>query len=408
MWFPDNSRLTPSPSPFGGLPIDWFGGESNPFGPGTGLKFDTTTIEPSLDQSEETESRLEEDTLQSGILLFQRSFSFRKEKVFTNIQSRDLKHLSMGQTSYHQGRTIVAFNQKSLISFLILDENKQETFCQKAIRSKSSLFSSCGFFEDPSPSLLAYSVYQGPVKVFDGDAQRSVLSLPLQADVVAPFSTSLAVVDSASQQIQLFDIRSAEEIAVFPSVVPKESCVYFSISRNDGHVAVSSSAGCFFGDLRKPSLMMDVSNEVRLRSPLGWEPCIFNHRTDVLPNHNADGQSVITTIFLAKGLLLVVDYKHNTAAIIQIPAFSVAHSLSFEDVILDTAVSLVHSLIAVLLSSAELGGVRKLLLLDFSLTKVSETYLDKRLYHSLGFFGESGSLLLNGTDDFTLYTRVLN
>lgn len=408
MWFPDNSRLTPSPSPFGGQPADWFTSDSNPFGPGVTLKFDSTTDEPSLDQSEETESRLEEDTLRSGPLLFQRSFSFRKEKVLTNIQSRDLRPLSLGQVSYHQGRLVVAFNQKSLISFLILDDNKQETFCQKAIRSKSSLFSSCGFFEEPSPSLLAYSLHQGPVKVFDADAQKSLLSLPIQAEVVVPFATSLATVNSVTQQIQLFDIRSAAEVAAFPSFAPKEGCLYFSISRNDAHLSVGSSAGCFLGDLRKPSTMLEAKTHTNLRSPLGPEPPIFPPPPHSFRKHQLPGAPVTTSFFLGKGRLLVVDYPSHTAAVIEPATFRILHSLCFEDFIIDAAVSRVHSLVAVLLSSGELGGVQKLLFLDFSLTRVSETLLDKRLYQSMGFCGEAGSLLLQGSEDFALYSKVLN
>lgn len=404
MRLPNDPRLAPTSASFQLTAPDFFFPDANPFASGTFIKFDGSTNDPTPENSEECDSKLDEEFPGFGAQLFRKVFSFNKERVFSNVQSRDLGLLGCGQRSYHRAKSILAVNQKSVISLLVLDEFKQETFLQKAVRSKAALFSSCSFFDHPSSQLLAYSCVAGPVKVFDADSQKNLLSLDFPAHFVEAFSTSLAGIDELGR-CHLFDIRSATKIASMGPTGDSGLGSPLSISRAGHGLAVAGDQGVFFTDLRKPGFVWNVKAEVSLRSPLGSPLNFFQAQPLSFKKQKADTLPFTKAIFLGNGRLLLVDMGTSSLVLVETPSFRVLASFGSPDQILDFAISKSHQLVTLLTSPANLAGFRKLTVLDFDLQLQGDTCLDKPRYTMLGFCGEEESLLLNDCEDFSLFKR---
>ena len=405
MRLPNDPRLAPTASPFQLTAPDFFFPDSNPFSSGAFIKFDGSTNDPTPENSEDGDSKLDEEFPGFGAQHFRKVFSFTKERVFSNVQSRDLTQLGCGQRAYHKGKAILAVNQKSVISLLVLDEFKQETFLQKAVRSKAALFSSCSFFDHPSSQLLAYSCVGGPVKVFDADSQKNLMSLDFSASCVEAFSTSLAGIEG-SGRCHLYDVRSASKIAAMGPTGESGLGFPLSISRAGHGLAVAGDQGVFFTDLRKPGFVWKVKSEVSLRSPLGSPLTFFQPHPLGFKKQKADALPFTKAVFLGSGRLLLVDLGTSSVVLVETPSFKVLATFGSPDQILDFAVSKTHQLVTLLTTSANMAGFRKLTVLDFDLQLQGETCLDKPRYTMLGFCGEEESLLLSDCEDFSLFKRL--
>lgn len=407
MQFPSDARLAPTASPFQLSSGDPFAADCNPFGVGNLIKFDSSTNDPTPENSEDGDSKLDDEFPGQGQQAFRKVFSFEKERVFSGIQPRDLPPVSCNQVSYHRAKTIVAFNQKSVISLLILDDLKHETFLQKAVRSKASVFSSCSFFDHPSPSLLAYSTHRGPVKVFDTDAQKNIFSLELNSTLVQAFGTSLAGVEAGTNRVRLFDVRSGQNVANVNAQSEGGPDLTFSISRSNHLLVHSSREGVFCTDLRRPGFAWDLRAEVTLRSPIGSPFACAQPAPMSFKKQKGEAVNVVRTAVVGPGRLLMVDLTLSTATLIDVPSFRVVAHLNSPDPILDFAVSGVHELVTLLCSTSALAGFRKLVTLDFSLQPISDTCLDTSRYSMAGFCGEEDCLLLNDTESFSVFKRLI-
>lgn len=405
MQLPFDPRLAPTASPFQLANPDPFAGDNQLFGMGNAIKFDSSTNDPTPENSEDGDSKFDDEFPGQGVQAFRRVFSFEKDRVFSGILQRDLPLLGCNQVSYHRSKTIVAFNQKSVISLLIMDDDKHETFLQKAVRSKAGLFSSCSFFDHPSPSLLALASHKGPVKVFDTDAQKGIFSLELNASLVQAFGTSLAGIESETGRLEVFDIRNGLRVAAVTPLIPGRPSQTFSISRTGNLIVTSSRDGVFCTDLRKTGFTWDVKSEVTLRSPIGSPFSNCQPSQLSFKKHRGESASVVKCAVLSPGRLLIVDLTMSTVSLVDLPSFRVVAFLSPSDPIIDFAVSQVHELVTLLCTSSSMAGFRKLVTLDFSLQLICETCLDNSRHAMLGFCGEEDCLLINDTEAFSLFKR---
>ena len=390
---------------FSAFSTDEFKVENQGFQTGNCLKFDSSTNEPTPENSEENDSKLEDDCPESGVPVLKKRYTFKKERVFANIQSKNLPVISRNQHSYSLNKSVVAFNQKSNISLLIIDEQKQENFLQKAIRARNQIFSSCSFFRDPSNSLLAYSSTAGPVRIFDSDSQKVIMTINLQTDFLEAFSSSIGFVEETEQKISIFDIRFSQIAAGLKIKESLSGKMSFGLERIQNHLIFSNSSGVYYTDLRKGNVLTDI-RDLEKEQKDGMSQCdkLLTSAMSFKKNKKEENQ-IIRISHLGNDKLLLVDMSSSVLTINELSTFKVVHSNQSTASIIDYSVSLLLENI-VLLCSSDFGGMRKVFIFNFELKLLSEFCPAKVGFNMIGCFGNEHHFLVNDSENFTVFKMV--
>lgn len=376
----------------------------NPFFQNNCLKFDTSTHEPTPDNSDENDSKMEEEMFDSDINSVQKTYSFKKERVFSNIQNKDLPTLMMGQISYSKTKSLVAFNQKSNISFLIIDEEKQENFLQKAIRTKNQIINSCSFFNNPSPSLLVYSVFAGPVKIFDCEAQKTLMSYDLNADLVKGFSTNISFLSNKENKTTfgVFDIRFSKQVCKIDLKEAKKESLFYGIAYQGNNVLLSNDMGVFYADVRKSDRFVDINGLWNKEEIMNSEKSEITGNTFNFKKVKQEQFKLSRVEFLGNNRVLICDFGQAVLMLVDITCFRVLVVKHLRNLIYDLSVCLTTESIAVLTTS-DFDGIRRIDVFDFELKQKKEFCLEKIKYNSIGFFGLNNGLLINDSENFSVF-----